>query len=200
MKHLFGILSNPHQEWSRIRDEKHSIAGHYISYLLWVAILPPVAWWYGASQIGWILGGRTILLTSSSAAQIMGLFYIAILLSIGFLGYMIYWMAKTYDGKNNDIGRAIAVAGYMCAPMFMVGLTGLYPVLWFDMIVGTIAAAYTLYLLYIGIPIVFDMPKERGFLFASATVAVGLVLMVALLGATVILWEMGAMPVFTDGM
>jgi len=33
---------------------------------------------------------------------------------------------------------------------------------------------------------------------ASATVAVGLVLMVALLGATVILWEIGTMPVFTD--
>ena len=67
------------------------------------------------------------------------------------------------------------------------------------MLAGTAAAAYPLYLLYIGIPIVYDIPKERGFMFASATVAVGLVLMVALLGATVSLWEMGAMPVFTDG-
>jgi hypothetical protein len=199
MQHILGLLSNPHQEWSRIRDEKQSISGQYLRFLIWIAIIPPVAWWYGASQIGWVLGGRTILLTSDSAAQIMGLFYIAILLSIGFLGYMIFWMAKTYDGKNNDVARAIAVASYMCTPMFLVGLTGLYPVLWFDMIAGTVAAAYTLYLLYIGIPIVYDMPKERGFLFASATVAVGLVLMVALLGATVILWEMGAMPVFMDG-
>jgi hypothetical protein len=199
MQHILGLLSNPHQEWSRIRDEKQSIAGQYLRFLIWIAIIPPVAWWYGASQIGWVLGGRTILLTSDSAAQIMGLFYIAILLSIGFLGYMIFWMAKTYDGKNNDVARAIGVASYMCTPMFLVGITGLYPVLWFDMIAGTVAAAYTLYLLYIGIPIVYDMPKERGFLFASATVAVGLVLMVALLGATVILWEMGAMPVFMDG-
>ncbi len=43
------------------------------------------------------------------------------------------------------------------------------------------------------------MPRERGFLFASATVAVGLVLMVALMGAIVILWEMVTIPVFTDG-
>ena len=200
MKHILGLMSNPHQEWSRIRDEKQTIAGQYLRFLIWIAIIPPVAWWYGASQIGWVLGGRTILLTSNSAAQIMGLFYVAILLSIGYLGYMIYWMAKTYDAKNNDIARAIGVASYMCTPMFLVGLTGFYPVLWFDMIAGTLAAAYTLYLLSIGIPIVYDMPKERGFLFASATVAVGLVLMVALLGATVILWEMGAMPVFTDGL
>lgn len=198
MKHFIGILINPHQEWARIRDDNRGVAGHYLSYLVWIAILPPLAWWYGASQIGWELGDRRILLTSASAAQIMVLFYTVILLSIGFLGYMIYWMAKTYDGKNNQISRGISVAAYMCAPMFLTGLTGLYPVLWLDMILGTLAAAYTLYLLYIGIPIVYDMPKERGFLFASATVAVGLVIMVALLGTTVILWEMGAMPVFTD--
>lgn len=54
------------------------------------------------------------------------------------------------------------------------------------------------YLLYISVPIVMRIPSERGFLFASAMVAVGLVGFAALLAVTVILWEMGAMPVFTD--
>ena len=125
MKHLVGILSHPHEEWAKIREEQHSVAGHYLRHLLWLAILPPLAWWYGASQIGWELGGRTILLTSASAAQIMGLFYVAILLSVAFLGYMVYWMAKTYDAQHNELARGIAVASYMCTPMFIVGLTGL---------------------------------------------------------------------------
>lgn len=198
MNHLLGILISPHAEWARIRDRNDSILGHYFKYLIWVAIVPPLAWWYGASQIGWELSGRQIRLTSDSAAQIMGLFYITILLSIAFLGFMIHWMAKTYDAKNDDIAHGVAVAAYMCAPMFLVGLTGFFPNLWLDMLLGTLAAAYTIYLLYIGIPIVYDMPKERGFLFASATVGVGLVLMVTLMAATVILWEMGAAPVFTD--
>lgn len=198
MNHLLGILMRPHAEWARIRDRNDSILGHYFKYLIWIAILPPIAWWYGASQIGWELSGREIRLTSESAAQIMGLFYVTILLSVAFLGYMIHWMARTYDARNDDIAHGIGVAAYMCAPMFLVGLTGFFPNLWLDMLLGTLAAAYTIYLLYIGIPIVYDMPKERGFLFASATVAVGLVLMVALMTATVILWEMGAAPVFTD--
>lgn len=198
MNHLLGILMRPHAEWARIRDQNDSILGHYFKYLIWIAILPPIAWWYGASQIGWELSGREIRLTSESAAQIMGLFYVTILLSVAFLGYMIHWMARTYDARNDDIAHGIGVAAYMCAPMFLVGLTGFFPNLWLDMLLGTLAAAYTIYLLYIGIPIVYDMPKERGFLFASATVAVGLVLMVALMTATVILWEMGAAPVFTD--
>jgi|SRR5690554_3341394 len=198
MNHLLGILTRPHQEWARIRDRDDSVIGHYAKYLIWVALLPPLAWWYGASQVGWELAGREIRLTVASAGQIMGLFYVTILMSTAFLGYMIHWMAKTYDAKNDDIAHAVGVAAYMCAPMFVVGLTGFFPNLWLSMSLGTLASAYTIYLLYIGIPIVYDMPKERGFLFASAAVAVGLVLMVALMGLTVMLWELGAAPVFTD--
>jgi len=198
MNHLIGILFRPHDEWARIRDRSTSVSGLYLKYLLWVALLPPIAWYFGATQIGWELGGRTIKLTSESAAQIMALFYLTILVSVGFLGFMIHWMANTYNATNDDMAHGIGVAAYMLAPMFIVGLTGFYPILWLDMLLGTAAAAYTVYLLYIGIPIVYAMPKERGFLFASAAVAVGLVLMVALMSATVILWEMGASPVFTD--
>src|SRR5690554_2724757 len=198
MKHLLGILTRPHEEWAKIRDENESVLGHYTKYLIWVAAVPPIAWWYGASQVGWELSGREIRLTAASAAQIMGLFYITILVAVAFLGFMVHWMAKTYDAKNDDIAHGIGVVAYMCAPMFIVGLTGFFPNLWLDMLLGTLASAYTVYLLYIGIPIVYDMPKERGFLFASAAVAVGLVLMVALMGLTVMLWELGAAPVFTD--
>jgi len=198
MNHLLGIIVRPHAEWTKIRDRIDSVPRHYLSYLIWVAILPPVAWWFGASQVGWEISGRQIRLTPESAAQIMGLFYVTILISVAFLGFMIHWMAKTYDARNDDIAHGINVAGYMCAPMFLVGLTGFFPNLWIDMLLGTLAAAYTVYLLYIGIPIVYDMPKERGFLFASAAVAVGLVLMVALMGVTVFLWEMGYTPIFTD--
>lgn len=198
MNHLLGMLTNPHAEWARIRDRNDSVIGHYLRFLIWIAILPPVAWWYGASQIGWELSGRQIRLTTESAAQIMGLFYITMLVSVAFLGFMIHWMAKTYDARNDDIAHGVGIAAYMCTPMFIVGLSGFFPNLWLGMLLATAAAAYTIYLLYIGIPIVYDMPKERGFLFASATVAVGLVLMVTLMGATVMLWEMGAAPVFTD--
>lgn len=198
MNHLLGILIRPHQEWAKIRDSNVSAVGHYLRYLIWIAILPPLAWWYGASQIGWELSGRQIRLTSESAAQIMALFYLVILGGVAFLGYMIHWMAKTYDARNDDVAHGIGVAAYMCAPMFVVGLTGFYPNLWLDMFLATAASAYTIYLLYIGIPIVYDMPKERGFLFASAAVAVGLVLMVSLMGLTVFVWEMGYTPIFTD--
>ena len=83
------------------------------------------------------------------------------------------------------------IAAYTLTPMFVCGVLGFYPNLWLDMILGCAAAGYAIYLLYIGVPIVMRIPAERGFLFASAMVGVGLVGCATLLGVTVILWEMG---------
>ena len=59
------------------------------------------------------------------------------------------------------------------------------------------ALAYTVYLLYSGVPVMMGVSKERGFLFSSAVLAVGLVMLVAVLAASAILWGMGVGPVLT---
>jgi hypothetical protein len=73
-----------------------------------------------------------------------------------------------------------------------------YPVLWLNMLMGLPALAYTVYLLYTGLPIMMEIPTERGFLYSSAVLAVGLIALVSLLGMTALLWGMGLQPVFTN--
>ena len=70
----------------------------------------------------------------------------------------------------------------------------LYPILWLNMLLGLPAVAYSVFLLYGGVPIVMEMEKEKGFLFASAILGLGLVAMVAILATTVILWGFGFGP------
>ncbi|MCP4387462.1 MAG: hypothetical protein GY802_04140 [Gammaproteobacteria bacterium] len=43
-----------------------------------------------------------------------------------------------------------------------------------------------------------EISAERGFLYSSAVLAVGLVSLVSLLGMTALLWGMGLQPVFTQ--
>ncbi len=198
MKHLIGILFYPREEWGKIRDDHDSALGHFFKFVLIIGLLPPIAWYFGSTEIGWTIGGRTIRLTQESAQPIIVLFYLAILVGVTVLGYMVHWMSETYEAHTSTINKGMAIAAYTCAPLFVCGLTGFYPILWLDIILGCAAAGYSVYLLYIGVPIVMQIPEERGFLFASAMVGVGLVMCAALLGATVILWEMGAMPVFSD--
>jgi hypothetical protein len=66
------------------------------------------------------------------------------------------------------------------------------------MLMGLPALAYTVYLLYTGLPIMMEIPTERGFLYSSAVLAVGLIALVAMLGMTALLWGMGLQPIFTN--
>ncbi|MHC4109302.1 MAG: hypothetical protein ACYSTY_14580 [Planctomycetota bacterium] len=47
-------------------------------------------------------------------------------------------------------------------------------------------------------PIMMEIPRERGFLFSSAMLAFGLVTLVAMLAVTVLLWGAGFAPSFTS--
>jgi hypothetical protein len=53
-------------------------------------------------------------------------------------------------------------------------------------------------LLYVGIPIFMDIPEERGFIFASSILTVGLCSLVGLMAATAILWGSGIAPQFMN--
>jgi hypothetical protein len=113
------------------------------------------------------------------------------------IGALIHWMGKTY-GSKQPLPQCVALAAYTATPLFLISVMLLYPVLWLNLIIGLPALAYSVYLLYTGVPIMMDIPKERGFLFASAVLAVGLVMLVGVLAATVILWGAGVGPVFTS--
>ena len=58
-------------------------------------------------------------------------------------------------------------------------------------LVGLLALAYTIYLLYIGVPIVMRVPKEQGYLFSSSILTVGMVMLVGLMAVTIVLWSSG---------
>mgnify|MGYP006358667157 CR=1 FL=1 len=80
-----------------------------------------------------------------------------------------------------------------------VRLFFLFSVLWVNMLIGLPALAYSVYLLYTGVPVMMSVSQERGFLFASAVLAVGLVMLVAVLGSMVVLWSMGIGPEVAAG-
>jgi hypothetical protein len=68
-----------------------------------------------------------------------------------------------------------------------------------DLLIGVTAVSWAVYLMYLGIPIVMNIPQERGFLFSSAILAIGLVLLVSIMVVSILAWDFGAAPAFTDG-
>tara|TARA_R110002110_G_scaffold406421_1_gene626365 strand:+ start:181362 stop:181964 length:603 start_codon:yes stop_codon:yes gene_type:complete len=199
IQHTFGLLVRPNAQWRSVAELPESSFNTLVLYPCFMAILPAVAWYYGTSQVGWTVGdhGETIKLTVQSARQISILFYLAMVACVAAIGYFIHWMSDTYGAKST-IARGIVIAGLAATPLFIAGLVGFYPLLWLDLLIGVGAVCWAVYLMYLGIPIVMDIPEERGFLFSSAVMGVAMVILICLMVGSVILWEYGAAPAFTD--
>lgn len=193
-----GFLFTPRQQWQRVAALPESSLGGKLLYPLIMALGPCVAWYYGSSQVGWKVGdGQQILMTADSALQIVIAFYVAMLASLAVIGYFVHWMADTY-GSDSSIIKGTVLASYTATPLFIAGLMGFYPLFWLDLCLGILSLGWAVYLLYLGIPTVMKIPEERGFLYASAVVGICMVIFMVLMGAVVILWDMGMAPVFVD--
>jgi hypothetical protein len=197
INHVLGLLLNPKAEWQSIKREEKSIIQCYLELILILALIPPFAGFYGTTQIGWQIGWeQPVKLTSASALLIAVLYYVVILIAIFVVGKAIHWMATTY-GSTPSLAACVRLAAFTATPLLLIGVMQFYPVLWVNFVVGLAALAYTVYLLYTGVPIMMDISKERGFLFSSAVITFGLVALVAMLAITVMLWGMGFAPEFT---
>ena len=198
LHHIPGLLSQPQQEWVAIRDEQTTVQGLYTGYILIVAAIPPICALLGTTLFGWRIGaGEPVKLTLDSAFQMGIAFYVAILAATFSIGLLINWMSQTYGGEK-PLHICLALAAYTATPLFLVGVMQLYPTLWLNFVVGLPALAYTVYLLFTGVPVMMDIPAERGFLFATSILAVGLVTLVGLLAITAALWGIGVGPRFTS--
>lgn len=199
LSHTVGLFTHPDREWESIRNETESTGKLYLSHVLLLALIPAVAAYFGSTQVGWQIGGegQVTRLTSTSALQLTALFYLAMLAGIYIIGKFIDFFAATY-GVGERSPRGITLAAYTATPVFLLGIIAVYPNIWVNMLAGLTAIGYSVYLLYQGLPILMKIPKERGFMFATSVVTVGLVMFVALLAATVVIWSVGIGPVYVS--
>jgi len=196
LEHIIGFFLHPSEEWESVRA-RNTPFSRVVFHILLLGAIPVVSGYFGTTQFGWQIGtAESIKLTTESAAIIAVLYYVIIIMAVFSMGWMIHWMGQTY-GASQPLTRCLVLSAYIPIPLFLVGITQLYPVLWFNLIIGIPAASYTVFLLYLGIPVMMEIPSERGFLFSSAILAFGLVGLVGMLAATVILWGFGLGPVFT---
>ena len=196
--HLIGILSNPSEEWKNIRDVECTIGKCFCSYLFVMAAIAPISGYFGTTMFGWEIGAReAVKLSPDSALFIAIAYYLVMLVGVFSMGSMIYWMGKTY-GAEQPLSRCVRLAAFTATPLFLVGFVELFPILWLNFVIGLPALAYSVKLLYTGVPIMMEIDDNRGFLFSSSILAVGMVALVVMMVAMAILWFNGFAPQFVD--
>ncbi len=198
LNHIWGLYAHPVQEWKTIDSKRESFM-YSCSHTLLVAILPCLAAFYASAKIGWSVGAReSIYLAENSAVMLAVAMYVGIIAATFALAYLIYWMAKTF-GADPSYTKSLELAAYAATPVIMSGVAALYPELWFVALVFLGGVAYSVYLLYSGLPVIMHITEERGFIYASSVVTAGLIAMVVLMVTTAILWTNGFGPEFVSG-
>ena len=189
LQHITGVLYHPNEEWKSIERDRTLSLENSVLQLMLLALIPPVSLFIGTTQVGWSIGlGENHLLSMGSAGGAAVAFYMAILLVISGITYSIRWMEKTY-GANAGIEQCARLTLYTATPMLLAGLIGLYPMLWLCVSVAMLAVAFSVYLLYTGVPVIMHIEEERAFMFSTSIMTVGLVALVSVLAASVILWS-----------
>ncbi len=193
LNHIWGLYAHPKDEWQTI-EKRHESLMYSLMHVVTISLIPAICCYYAAAYIGWTIGVGDPIKISVASAQIMAIaMYFALVFGVFALAYLIQWMAKTFDSTPSYV-QSLELAAYTATPMLMVGVTALFPVLWFVALAGLVAISYSVYLLYSGVPIMMNIPEEKGFIYSSSVVTCGLVLLVALLAFTVVMWGMGFGP------
>ena len=195
--HITGLFFNPENAWRNIKAELDKGSCNTVLLVVFLALIPPVCGYIGTTTIGWQIGaGEPMKLTSSSAGTIALFYFLAIVIGINAVALAIGWMAQTYEATVS-YQHALALSTFTAMPLLLVGVFEIYPVLWLNFLVGLLALAVSIRLLYTGVPIMLNISKERGFLYSSSILAFGLIALVGMLVVTALLWGFGFEPTLT---
>ncbi len=191
---LFRLLFRPtevFEELSETRPEPHSV---FFKYVLWLAIIPPIFAYIGASNFGWRIGAAEPLFVPAGDLVVISMaYFFALLFVYVSTAIVAQWMAATY-GARHSLGIHFALVTIIAAPLVVGSTMHLFPSIFLNVLVFIPTVMWSMYLLYKGLPIVLRISPERGMLMASALIGYLLVAAVSFLGLTVALLGRGIGP------
>ncbi len=191
---FFRLLFQPGAVFEELSETRPSPYVVFFRYLIWLAALPPLFLYIGASRGGWHLGAAEPLFLEPKARLAFSIaYFLALVLGVVLTGLISHWMADNY-GAPRSLGIHLAMVVIVGAPIGVCSAIHLYPHIFVNVLVLIPALMWSMYLLYRGLPVVLRIGPERGMLMASSLIGWLLVAAVSLLGLTVALWSNGVGP------
>ncbi len=152
------IVLKPRETWEKISQEEASIPVLFKEYLLILAAIPALASFLGR----WIIGIRIpfvgVYRFGFGASLVNSVVdYVLIVASVWITGRIISILASNFGATRDDV-KGFQVALYSYSPMLAAGILNLIPSL---SVLIFFVGLYGLYILYIGLPIVMGIPKQK---------------------------------------
>ena len=168
------LILTPRAEWPVIAAEPTTVADIYRRYVVILAAVPAVAGLIGNMVFGYSVFGLTMRMSPVTAISLAVTQYITSLISVFVLALIIDALAPNFGGTRNRI-QAIKVAAYSWTAAWVAGVLAIIPQL---APLGELLGLYSLYLLYLGLPLLMRAPPDKAIGYTIVTILAALVLSV----------------------
>ncbi|KQM71181.1 Yip1 family protein [Xylophilus sp. Leaf220] len=180
------ILLKPKQTWPVIDAEPATPNGLYTQYLMLLALVPAVAGFVGTSLIGFGMLGVSVRVPLLAGIVGMVVGYLLTLVMVFVVALVVDALAPGFGGTKSRIG-SLKLVVYASTAALLGGIFSLLPAL---SVLGIVAALYSIYLLYTGLPVLMKCPPEKAVGY-TAVVAI-----CSIVAAVLVSWIAGmVMPV-----
>ena len=161
------ILLRPRQTWPAIAAEPADTASLYSGYVAILAAVPALATFIGLTLLGLpVMAGLLQLVIG----------YVLSLVMVYVLALIVDALAPTFGGTKSPID-ALKLVAYGSTAGFVGGIFNLVP---FLDILGLLAALYSIYLIYTGVPVMMKCPPDKAVAYTAVVIVCGIVAMIIL--------------------
>ena len=166
------ILLSPRTEWEVIDNEPTTPAQLFTGYAMPLAAIGPIAQIIGYSVFGISVpfaGHYRVPIGSAITSALVT--YVLALVGTYLLGLIIDALAPTFNGQRSQI-QALKVAVYSSTASWVAGIFALIPGLRLLAILGL----YSLYLLYLGLPVLMKSPRDKAVAYTAVVILAAIIL------------------------
>lgn len=167
-----SILFQPTPTWATIEAEPADVAGLYTRYLMVLAAIPAVCGFIGMSLIGMGAFGVSLRVPLVAGLANMVVSYVLSLVGVFVLALIVDALAPRFGGQKSSI-QALKLAVYASTAAMLGGVFSLLPSL---AMLGLLAALYSIYLLYVGLPVLMKNPPEKTLAYTSVVLVAAIVM------------------------
>lgn len=170
LQRVLDILMRPRDTWLQIDAEDGNPGRIYLGYLVFLAAIPAVAGFIGYSLVGVGAFGISVRVPVVQGLVSMVVGYVLSLAMVYVLALIANMLAPRFQAQQ-DMGSAFKLVAYASTAGMLGGVFSILPSL---AMLGLLAALYSVYLIYSGIPVLMKAPQEKAVGYTAALVVCGI--------------------------
>ena len=173
-REMARLLISPSNAWPRLRQDYDHHPFAFLVPLLLLPLLPAACLFIGTTQVGWSLPGNDSVqhLSSGSALLLATMCYLGFVAGVVIMGFFVRWVLFRTPSRPSVPG-SLTFTTAIAVPLMLAGIVALVPWRILLLLAAAAACAYSVRLLFTGLPLFMRMQERQTLFYAFCILGVG---------------------------